>query len=288
MPFDIINAHEHLQSMSVVPKFLDAMAANEIVRTLIVGSPEATILKNRTGFHGEEKYNLETLIIADHYPESFVPFPTINPADNAGLDKLRLYLKNGAKGLKLYSGHSQFHNLPLDHPKMTPVYEFCERERIPILFHVNTGRYGFEFERVLSSFPELGVVCPHLCLSTVVTKRFEHFMSKYPSLWTDISMGYIDFLKEALLRFSARSRDFRDLFVKYQDRIFFGTDNVITDAQYKTSEWIGMMTRVYRDLLEKDKYEFSPLGTELRGLGLPSDVLEKIYRTNFERFLGAF
>ena len=282
----IINAHEHFQSIEQVPKFLEAMNQNGVVRTLIVGSPEATILTGRTGFSGYAKYNLEVLTIAKSYPEEFIAFPTINPSDSEKTRRLEAYLEMGGQGLKLYSGHSSFHDLPLDHNGMLPVYELCQDRCVPILFHVNTGKYGDEFERVLTKFPRLKIICPHLCLSTMDTKRFEHFMDKYPRLHTDISLGVMPILKEVLTRFSQHPDKYRNLIVKYQDRIFFGTDIVITDAPFKTAAWIGAVIRTYRNLLELKSYKFFPFeDQELQGFHLDEDVLKKMYWTNFQRFV---
>ena len=281
----IINTHEHFQSFENVLPFLEAMRRIGVVKTLIVGSPEATILTGRQGFSGEEKYNLEVLKIANTYPEHFIAFPTINPRDPEKLEKFKRDIKMGGEGLKLYSGHSLFHDLPLDDPSMLPVYEFCEANRIPILFHVNAGYFQTEFENVLKKFPKLKVICPHFCLSTIATERFEYLMDKYPALYTDVSFGYIDFLKDGLLRISRDPEKFRNLILKYQDRIFFGTDMVITSAPHKTADWLTDASRVYRDLLEKETYTFFAIdGVSLRGLHLEPKVLEKIYRTNFERF----
>ena len=281
----IINAHEHFQSMECVPKFLEAMRRNDVVKTVILGSPEATILTGRQGFFGEEKYNLEVLKIAATYPDHFIAFPTINVKDPAKLEKLKLYLGQGGKGLKLYSGHSLFHEWPLDDSSMMPVYAYCEQNRIPILFHVNSGLYQKEFENVLSRFPGLRVICPHLCLASIETGRFESLMDRHPALYTDISFGFMDFLKAGLLRISRDPDKYRALLTKYQDRIFFGTDMVITDAPHKTADWLSQVTRAYRDMLEKETYTFFAVeGMSLRGLHLDRPVLEKIYRKNFERF----
>lgn len=281
----IINAHEHFQSMENAPKFLEAMKRNDVEKTVILGSPEATILTGRQGFFGEEKYNLEVLKIANTYPDHFIAFPTINVRDPEKLEKLKGYLKMGGKGLKLYSGHSLFHEIPLDDPTMMPVYEFCEKNQVPILFHVNLGYYEKEFENILKKFPRLKVICPHFCLSTIDTSRLERFMDAYPNLYTDISFGFIDFLKAGLLRISKDPEKMRQIVLKYQDRIFFGTDMVVTSAGYKTADWLAQATRVYRDLLEKEEYRFFALeGQTLRGLHLDKKVLKKIYRTNFERF----
>lgn len=281
----IINAHEHFQSIENVPNFLEAMKRNDVEKTVILGSPEATILSGRQGFFGEEKYNEEVLKIANTYPNHFIAFPTINVRDPDKLEKFKGYLTKGGKGLKLYSGHSFFHEFPLDEASMMPVYEFCEKNRIPILFHVNAGNYQEEFERVLQKFPRLKIICPHFCLSTIATERFEHLMDTYPNLYTDISFGYIDFLKDALLRISRNPEKYRRLIEKYQDRIFFGTDMVVTSAVYKTADWLSQVTRAYRDLLEKERYTFFAIeGMSLRGLYLEPKILEKIYRKNFERF----
>jgi len=285
-PPAIINAHEHFQSLTNVPKFLEAMKRNDIVTTVIVGSPEATILTGRTGFFGEEKYNQEVLKIANTYPGQFIAFPTINPRDPAKLEKLKGDLAAGGQGLKLYNGHSMFHDLPLDDPSMEPVYQYCEANQIPMLWHVNSGLYQKEFENVLKKFPRLKVICPHLCLASIATGRFEYLMKTYPNLYTDLSFGYIDFLKAGLLRISRDPEKYRRLITRYQDRVFFGTDTVVTSAAYKTADWLSDVTRAYRDMLEKDTYTFFAIpNMTLRGLALDQKVLEKIYRRNFEKFM---
>lgn len=262
------------------------MKRNDVVRTVILGSPEATLFSGRQGFYGEDKNNLEVLKIASTYPDHFIAFPTINPHDPEKLEKLKGYLRRGAKGLKLYSGHTVLHDRPLDDPTMLPVYEFCEKNQIPVLIHVNAGYYQSEFESVLQKFPKLEVICPHFCLSTIKWDRFEYLMDHYPHLYTDISFGHINLLREALVRISRNREKYRDLVLKYQDRIFFGTDMVVTSAPDKTADWLSRITRAYRDLLEKESYSFFAIeGFTLRGLHLERGVLEKIYRKNFERFL---
>lgn len=282
----IVNAHEHFQSIQGVPKFLEAMKENGVTQTLIVGSPEATILKGREGFFGEEEFNEAVLEIGRVYPDQFIVFPTVNVKDPAKLEKLKRYLERGGRGLKLYSGHTFFHDAPLDEASMHPVYQYCEEERVPILFHVNPGHYREEFENVLKRYPRLKVICPHYCLSTVNTQRLEELMDRYPRLFIDISFGYMDFLIQGLKRFSRNPARYRRLVEKYQDRIFFGTDMVVTNAPHKTVEWLTKVTRVYRDLLEREHFEFFAIeGMTLRGLHLDPKILKKIYRTNFENFL---
>lgn len=269
--------------MAVVPAYLLAMGRVGVIKTAIVGGvPNGA----SAGSVGEEKHNLEALRIANVYPEHFVAFPTIDHRDPNRLAKVEKYVRLGAKGLKLYSGHSRFHTLPLDDPEMREVYEYCQTMSLPVILHVNVDLYQGELERVLDGFRGLSVVCPHLCLSTATPDRFGKLMAGHPNLFTDISFGHVEFLKQALLRISSQVERFRELFVEYQDRIFFGTDHVIDGAGDKTVEWIEKMTNVYKDLLEKDRYTFSGIqGEVLRGLSLAGDVLHRIYSSNFREFV---
>jgi uncharacterized protein len=279
----IVNSHERLQAMEFVPKYLVAMRRNEIAKTVIVGAREVT---TNTSASGEERYNLEVMRISNVYPECFVAFPAIDPQDPDKMAKLENYIKLGAKGIKLYTGHTSFHNVSLDDPTALPVYEFCQTMRIPVLFHVNTAAYGDEFETVLNGFPRLTVICPHLCLSTADVERLDGLMGSHSNLITDVSFGKIEYLRESLLRISSNSERYREFFLEHQDRILFGTDNVIDGSPHKTVDWIDSMIRVYRDLLEKETYTFFGLnGVALNGLRLGGSTLDRIYRSNSQSFL---
>ena len=85
--------------------------------------------------------------------------------------------------------------------------------------------------------------------------------------------------------------NFMYFFIKYQDRIIFGTD-IMKLAEIKTS-----MNRVWvvRNFLESSKEFYTPKGSEeilfwhkepFCGLGLPENVLRKIYYGNFQKMWG--
>jgi predicted TIM-barrel fold metal-dependent hydrolase len=283
--FQILNAHEHIQSIQEVPRFLEAMKQNGIVTTVILGSSNATFILGGKGFKGWEENNLEIIRIANEHPGQFLAFPTLDPKDPEKLQKLQAYLQQGAKGLKLYSGNKLFHDQPLDAPSMLAVYAYCEKQNVPIMFHVNAGYFQHEFENVLKQFPHLKVICPHFCLSTIKSERFEYLMDTYPQLYTDVSFGYMDFLIAGLRRFSKNPEKYRALVTKYQDRILFGTDLVVSDGEGKSTDRLTQVARAYRDMLEKEQYTFFALpGEPLRGLHLDREILQKIYHENFIRF----
>lgn len=283
----IINTHEHMQSIAVAPRFREAMLMNDIETTVIVGSPEATLLTGRQGFTGYDQNNLEVIKIAKTYPDHFIAFPTIYPHDPEKLKKLDKYMRLGGRGLKLYSGHTMFHDMRLDDPAMFEIYDYCQKKQVPVLFHVNAGTFKEEFENVLRQYPRMKVICPHFCLSTIATDRFDYLMSTYPNLYTDISFGFYEYLKAGLERLSNNPEPMRQMILKYQNRILFATDMVATQARYKTVNWMAEVALAYRHLLEAEEYTFFLLpGKKLRGLNLPPEVLKKIYRGNFENFYG--
>lgn len=280
----IINAHEHIQSVQEIPRFFEVMEGIGVQRTVVLGSPHATFVYGADGFYDEDKNNQQILEMARDYPSQIIAFPTINVKDPQKLERLKDYLTQGGKGLKLYSGNTVFYNQPLDDSSMIPIYEFCQANRVPILFHVNAGRYLKEFENVLKRFPKMKVICPHFCLSSIDLQRLEHLLDTYPQLYTDISFGYITHLIAGLERISKNPEKYRAFMQKYQDRIFFGTDLVVTED--KAVDRLIEIGKVYRDFLERETYTFFAVpDIVFNGLHLEQGILEKIYFQNFEKFM---
>ena len=80
----------------------------------------------------------------------------------------------------------------------------------------------------------------------------------------------------------------RDFFIKHQDRILFGTDVVVTAGAGKSADALTDFWLAYRCSLELEEYEFRDKDRKLhrfKGLTLPEDVLRKVYRENWVRFL---
>jgi len=302
----IINGHEHIENLAQGPKWLEAMDQTGISTTIILGSPDATFYLHPSGpFNKYNENNEELLKLVDKYPDRFIAFPTIYTYDDLKLESLKNYLKRGALGLKLFSGHfASFYDTlgPLNVSTMYPVYEFCERERVPIIWHVHLGKeeLRLEFEEVMKDFPELICTVPHFMLSSIDLwqtegeGRLRYYLETYPNLYTDISFGY--WVKDGLWRLSNNTAEFREFLIEFQDRFTFGTDMVCTKHPRKTVEWVANLTQGYIDILEKKffnltvKYDIegdfngdNP-GTH-SGLYLPQDVLDKIYYENIIKFL---
>jgi predicted TIM-barrel fold metal-dependent hydrolase len=100
------------------------------------------------------------------------------------------------------------------------------------------------------------------------------WLDTYPNMFVDIDARISELGRQP---YTARR-----FFVKYQDRIMFGTDTSPSRAAYS----------MYYRFLETDDEYFDPAGGHHRqgfwmiyGVFLPKEVLEKVYLRNAERLL---
>jgi predicted TIM-barrel fold metal-dependent hydrolase len=135
------------------------------------------------------------------------------------------------------------------------------------------------WERVLDRHPKMVVVNAHLMdlfYSDEQLEYLQYFLETYPNVYIDTAARFKDF-------YSMTHEKIRDFFIKYSDRILFGTDTMSPtskDGSYKSV--VEGYIRVF-EAMETDKVlpgGFSSLTHEIQGIALPMDVLEKIYFRN--------
>jgi len=134
-------------------------------------------------------------LIAAHvaqHPEKLVGFSCIDPWEKDYLDEMhRTFEDMNFKGLKLAPIYQNYH--PMDE-RMQPVYAYCEKRGLPILFHQGTTfvrraplKYAqpAQLEDVAMRYPDLKMVIAHMghpwVDETIVLIR------KQPNLFADIS-----------------------------------------------------------------------------------------------------
>jgi predicted TIM-barrel fold metal-dependent hydrolase len=148
-------------------------------------------------------------------------------------------------------------------------------------FPTNESIYA-ECERVLEKRPKLNIIFAHFYFLSDFLPRAAAFLDRYPNVSFDLAPGI-----EMLHNFTKRPDEARDFFLKYQDRIVFGTDFAPK----------GLLSRLWvvRNFLETDEEFHVPTDerlfwpdhrTMIRGIALPEDVLRKIYADNFRRVAG--
>lgn len=305
--YQIVNAHDHLYRIQDFERYLPAAKALGVSKTIFVASSNYTIMgKKGSPDEGNDVNSKEVIACAKKYPDSVIPFVTFTPATADKIALLEAYRADGARGLKLYTGHREFHDRPLDDPEMFPVYAWLEKEQFPLIWHVNLNNYSGELTSVLMRYPELRVLIPHFGVGFFDPKgkildRLGEILDTYENVYTDTSFGTRDILVSGLEKVSMVPDVFRKFYEKYQDRILWGTDMVVTGNKEKTTAWMASVIRACREMHEKSDYTFwmAMQGSKyadknsnnptrhLRGLALPPDILKKIYETNAQRFLAS-
>ncbi|HCH64545.1 MAG: hypothetical protein CL927_02940 [Deltaproteobacteria bacterium] len=292
--YKVIDIHEHVVDEERALMLLEGMDKFGIQRACLMGTSWFTFtLDPQFGFERYHENNLMIIGLKNDYPERFCAFPTLDPEAEGNLERLQDYVARGADGLKLYLGHGAahgkgpFHSMPLDDPRMLPIYEYCERTQLPILFHINLINYYEEFVRVMERYPYLRVNIPHFGLHKNTGKRlrrFEWLLERYPNVYTDISYGWHTFHvegMEALAKWRTRSTLF---FTLHADRIMYGSDLVIDPTRKQA--YIDATLRSYRQFLEHKKHRlFLEPEYPMHGLNLDEAALKRIYETTPARFL---
>lgn len=257
-PAYVFDTHEHVQSLAEAQALLTADNAAGIRKTILLPTPIETFTLNGSKTFTGYKENTDVLFqIAQKYPDRFIPFCTISPLDPNALGYLKDCVKKGGKGLKLYNGHTYYHEIfgqPLDSPTMMPIYAFAEKNKLPVIYHVNIANYGNELENVLSQFPKLFVLVPHFMISSADLDKVTFLLDKYPNLYTDIGFGSTEFLAAGFRRVNSDPAKFVNFFNKYQDRIMFGTDMVLADKDEMDPSNIEEVLNCYKDMLSKMRF----------------------------------
>ena len=217
----------------------------------------------------------------------------------------------GARGLKVHKvlgltardGSGKV--IAVDHPKLDPVWAKAGQLGVPVLMHVAdpacffmpVDRYNPAYKK-LSGHPERSYYGPEFpSKEEILTQRDNVIaghhntifiaahhgncpenldyvgstLDKYPNLYVELSY--------ALVQLGLQPHHARKHFIKYQDRILFGTDGIPDAARY----------RMYYRFLETDDDYFrcGNGGWEdyISCLNVPKSALEKIYYKNAKRII---
>lgn len=226
------------------------------------------------------------------------------------------YLDMGFDGIKMVElkpmVYKQLGCPELSSEKYEGMWRFMEETGAPVLFHMGAPETYWDrsrctklalesgwfcgdgsfppledfyanIERVLDRHPKLNISLAHFYFLSDQLERAQKTMDKYPFVRFDITPG-----REMYENFSKRPDEWREFFMKYQDRILYGTDNgwggtSDTEERFSLAEENAQVQ--HRFLQTGDVFE--GYGFTVRGINLPQKVLEKIYYKNFECMAGS-
>ena len=262
----------------------------------------------------------ETLAALDEaHPGRFLTFALL---DFRGIDdpnwglreaqRLERSFRAGAKGLKIHKSLGLSYRyqdgtlMPIDDPKLDPVWAMCAKYGRPVMIHSadpaaffrpldrfnerwhelnshpNWLFHGAQYpsrdellaqrNRAIARNPKTTFICAHFGNNPENVAAVGQWLDRYPNMYIDIDARISELGRQP---YTARR-----FFLKYQDRIMFGTDTTPDRDAY----------RMYYRFLETDDEYFDCAGGHHRqgfwmiyGVFLPDAVLAKLYHGNADR-----
>jgi predicted TIM-barrel fold metal-dependent hydrolase len=325
-PLPVTDSHIHYPHPAQMPALMQICDALRIERLNIVCTPDQARLSLVP----------DALLLKAHYPRRVYVFGGLDisayfrdPAHvgelfAAWIDLLRAA---GCDGVKMIEGKPDMRKMlpvpPFDSPAFAPYWQKMASSGMPLVFHVNDPAefwdaatipdwarqqgwfYGdgsfvnneaqyTEIFNVLKHNPGLKVVFAHFFFLSAQLERLAGLLDQFPGMCIDLTPGI-----EMYANFAGNIEATQAFFLKYQERILFGTDigarallgGDLADIQLAESRERVFLVRNFLEnpgefrLHPGDGFLFGNPEKPFRGLGLPVDVLEKIYHRNFERLV---
>jgi predicted TIM-barrel fold metal-dependent hydrolase len=211
--------------------------------------------------------------------EKFVMF------DNVRLDPILDYLVTNNIPLLGHNGEPRDCWLPLDEMTFSQGY-YGSHPEYHMYLHPEYPSYQDQIDardHMLAKHPDLTFMGAHLGSLEWSLDELAKRLDKFPNMHVDLTR--MSNLK--LHTFNNRQKT-REFFIKYQDRLIYGTDSSINastnSAEFKKNihdRWI----REWKFYVTDEKINLEKFG-ELEGLKLPTEVVDKIYAKNALRILG--
>lgn len=138
-------------------------------------------------------------------------------------------------------------------------------------------------DHMLEKHPDLKFIGAHLGSLEWSLDELAKRLDKYPNMAVDLAR--MSDLNYHAMKDWLKTRDF---FIKYQDRLLYATD-----VQVRESDNVDEMNKRTHDARVKDwkffttddSFELPAVNGTYRGLKLPKEVVDKIYRLNAEKWL---
>jgi predicted TIM-barrel fold metal-dependent hydrolase len=215
----------------------------------------------------------------------------------------------GDKGTGLW-GAPKGSGLHVDDPRLDPLYDRCARLGMPINMHVSDPIWAYEpmdntndglmncykwritvgpgvlghdaliatLDRAVQKHPRTTFIACHIANLEYDLTRLGQMLDRHPNLYVDLGARFAEM--------SPIARCAAQFIGRYPDRVLYGTDMAYTRPMFRTTFRI-------LETLDEHFYEWDPeLQTTtgafayhwpLYGLGLPDDILKKVYGANARR-----
>jgi uncharacterized protein len=302
--FPVIDSHSHLR---ITPENIESTIKEMDALNL-------RVLVNLTAGSGDGLRQAVETIRTSKYPDRFRVFANVNWNGAGGpgwaekeIAALEQAFKDGAIGLKvaknlgLGAKKADGTRLKVDDPDLDPIWRTAARHNVPVIIHVADPAQFFEpIDYKNERWLEMALFFPNRQYPNAEYPSFEDLAGERDRMfarnpktrfinahfgWHGNDLGraarHLDSLPNVVLEvgavlyeFGRQPRASREFFMKYQDRVLFGKD------AYEPSEF-PYYWRVFETNDEYfDYYRNYHAFWKLYGMGLPDNVLRKLYYQN--------
>ncbi len=324
----IVDSHVHYPDPSYLKPYVEILDALGITRFNVVCLPHFTRLSVVP----------DALHLKAHHPERIyvngsmdysVYLTDPGRAGTLNAAYVDTLLAMGCDGIKMWEAKPNIRKLysvpPFDGSVWAPYWEKVTALQIPVLLHLNDPaelwnpvrvpawavEHGWSYAdgtyvhnevqyaevlAVLERHPSLKVIFAHFMFFSAELPRLAAYLDRFPNMYVDLAPG-----SEMYRSFSADIEAAREFFLRYQDRILYGTDYGAiaalapertdieegeTRSLFELVQGFLEVDGEYGPLLNRDGTRFFDFEFSLRGIGLPPEALAKIYYQNFDRIYG--
>jgi predicted TIM-barrel fold metal-dependent hydrolase len=303
--FPFVDIHNHQFRMPT-------MDLNDLVQEM--DKMNMAVMNNLSGRGRGDTEHLDKSLqnVKENFPKRFILFTNV---DFNGIDdvdwtsrtvkQLEEDVKKGAAGLKIYKSLGMFNKdskgnrIAIDDPRIDPVWAKCGELGIPVLIHsadprqfwqpidnqnerwlelkthpgrrhdndpVSWEKIIAEQHNIFKKHPKTNFINAHMGWYASDLKKLSELMDQFPNMYTEI--GAI------IAELGRQPRAAKAFITKYQNRVLFGKDS-----------WVPEEYETYFRVLESED-EYFPYHKRyhafwrMYGLGLPDDVLKKVYYKN--------
>jgi predicted TIM-barrel fold metal-dependent hydrolase len=306
--YPVVDAHNHYHESIDLHQLIDTM-----------DSCDVRVFVDLSGSYGD-RFKKRFDLLKGNHPNRFAVFYTpdfqrINEPGFAEREarELEQAVRMGAQGLKIFKSlglnirGKDGKLLHVNDPGLFPIWETAGKLGVPILIHVadpfaffaplNTANervlelsrhpswhfYGADYpsleqileerDALLEQFPNTNWIGAHIGSESEDLDRTAQLLDRYPNYYVDFSA------REAEI--GRQPRRAQEFFIRFQDRIVFGTDCEPTAPLYQS---------YFRTLETADEcYEYYGWPGQglwnIYGLELPDAVLEKVYNRNAQKLI---
>lgn len=311
--YPVIDIHNHLRDLDQLDEYLEQMNEAGVWKTVSLDGRSANDFY-KEHIKAVQEVSEERLLVFFTPDFSKIDDPDFGDKEAAKLEEA---VRMGARGLKIFKAlgltirDASGEIVPVDDPRIDPIWEKCGELGIPVLIHVSDPKaffepldrfnerhhdlmshpdwsfYGDEFpdkeeilnqrNQVIKNHPNTIFIATHMANLPENLGRVSMWLEKYPNMYVDINARISELGRQP---YTARK-----FMIRHQDRVLFGTDTRPNAEAY----------RMHYRFLETDDEYFDPAPSHgpmgrwmIYGLFLPDEVLEKIYNKNALKIFSAF